>query len=623
MIPLSLEIENFFSHTQSRIDLQNRGLVLITGSVRGNTGISSNGAGKTSLLVEPLVYALFGRTLRGVRGDAVVNRYRKKNCVVIFTCQTEAGAQIEIGRPHKHQQHSKPWVTVDGQTAYGNDQVDQVVHSILGLSFETFTTSVIFGHGNVKFFTQLGDTERKDILDDLLGLHDLDALDQVIFDESLLVEEAHAEVERAITSTQAQLAQVGRHLASAKETAETFVTTQQGKHDDLYRTITDAQQRQVHTVELLRVLTNQKLDYAQRLLPIAPQVQDASTQVAQRGEEEQRMDALLSAALLAQRHCEQRLQHWMVLPDVCPTCRQSVTGQLRAVQCAEATTALAEAKNATDAVDAEALLAKQAAETARAALLDAMATQGQLEAEYTATTTKLESTYDQFNALQQTLESHLIPALEALQTAKNTHQEAVLRFQVEKDALQAQLADHSASAGLTARNLEMLKYWKHAVGNGGLKNAILLQAIPFLNERAEYYGQLLTDGAVRVDFSTTQQLKSGDVRNRFDVRVEVRQGGASYTEISDGQRRRADIIATLALGDLARSRSKNAVDLLILDEIGDGLDAAGVERLMGLLNALARTRGSVFVISHAPEFQTFFPTIIEVVNENGCSSIAA
>ena len=72
MIVNDLDINNFLTMKQAHVNLNNRGLVLISGVNEDDKSTDSNGAGK-STLVDALCWCLFGVTARGVTADEVVN----------------------------------------------------------------------------------------------------------------------------------------------------------------------------------------------------------------------------------------------------------------------------------------------------------------------------------------------------------------------------------------------------------------------------------------------------------------------------------------------------------------------------------------------------------------------
>ncbi|MDN9032308.1 exonuclease, partial [Enterobacter hormaechei] len=72
----------------------------------------------------------------------------------------------------------------------------------------------------------------------------------------------------------------------------------------------------------------------------------------------------------------------------------------------------------------------------------------------------------------------------------------------------------------------------------------------------------------------------------------------SFQTLSGGEKRKVRIACSLALQDLVASRVSKHIELFIGDEIDAALDTAALERLMGTLEAKARARGTVMIISH-------------------------
>src|SRR5947207_1056917 len=167
-----LHLENFLSHQDSRLPLADQGLVLITADVVGSTASSSNGGGK-STLVDALIYALYGKTLRGLRGSDVVHWQFQRDCLVTLSGRTDQGQAFTIRRPQKHRTIAKVEVDLDGETYVGEEMAKAIIHDVIlgGLSFEATNSALVFGRAG--FFTQLEDADRKRVLEDLLGLGDL------------------------------------------------------------------------------------------------------------------------------------------------------------------------------------------------------------------------------------------------------------------------------------------------------------------------------------------------------------------------------------------------------------------------------------------------------------------
>ncbi|MEZ6841391.1 AAA family ATPase [Acinetobacter baumannii] len=76
---LTLKINNFLTIGEARLDLANRGLLLVQGENKDNSSADSNGSGKSSI-VDALCWCLYGTTARDVTGDLVINKTAKRMC---------------------------------------------------------------------------------------------------------------------------------------------------------------------------------------------------------------------------------------------------------------------------------------------------------------------------------------------------------------------------------------------------------------------------------------------------------------------------------------------------------------------------------------------------------------
>ena len=75
-----IDIEGFMSIEKGSLDLNNQGYVLINGINNNPTDASkSNGSGKSSI-IEAIVYALTGETIRGTKD--IVNRVSSNGCKI-------------------------------------------------------------------------------------------------------------------------------------------------------------------------------------------------------------------------------------------------------------------------------------------------------------------------------------------------------------------------------------------------------------------------------------------------------------------------------------------------------------------------------------------------------------
>jgi DNA repair exonuclease SbcCD ATPase subunit len=177
--------------------------------------------------------------------------------------------------------------------------------------------------------------------------------------------------------------------------------------------------------------------------------------------------------------------------------------------------------------------------------------------------------------------------------------------------------DREAAASEAA----MADFWVRGFGPQGLPSFILDSVMPYLTERANHYLETLADGDILMEFTTQRELKSdkGALRDEIAINWTI-EGIAGYPP-SGGQQRKMEVATDLALMDLAEAREGSGLSLFMADEILDGLDAEGTERVMSLLQDLRARRSTVFVISHASSMHELFERQFTVVKEDGVSRL--
>lgn len=164
------------------------------------------------------------------------------------------------------------------------------------------------------------------------------------------------------------------------------------------------------------------------------------------------------------------------------------------------------------------------------------------------------------------------------------------------------------------------EYWETGFGNSRLKSYIMESIIDSLNERANHYARLLTNGDFRIEVSLLTTLKTGEQRERFSINVHC-PSGVGYFQASGGEKRRIDMCILLALQDLVNARARNPIRILVLDECAENLDSVGVERMLDLLKSLAKERETLLYITHDDSLKILFPHNLTVVKEGGISTI--
>ncbi|CHM11360.1 chromosome segregation protein [Salmonella enterica subsp. enterica serovar Typhi] len=166
----------------------------------------------------------------------------------------------------------------------------------------------------------------------------------------------------------------------------------------------------------------------------------------------------------------------------------------------------------------------------------------------------------------------------------------------------------------------LLEKARQVYSPAGVRSHILTSVTPFLNIRTAEYLNTLSDGNIVAEWSTMETTKKGEYRDKFNISVTKTGSSKSFQTLSGGEKRKVRIACSLVLQDLVASRASKNIELFIGDEIDDALDTAGLERLMGILEAKARERGTVMIISHK-EMKSWFRETITVEVKEGRSYV--
>ncbi len=166
-----VEINNFYSIKKSSFNFNKvNGIVLIEGRNKDTGG--SNGAGK-SVLIESVVWGLFGKTIRKSTEEALVNKYTKKECSVKITINDNV--VIERGKRPTYLK-----VTIDGKEVTKDNALNtqRFIEEYLNTNYKVFLASTVFGQqNNIEFISCTPDDKRSIIknflnLDEIFNLRD-------------------------------------------------------------------------------------------------------------------------------------------------------------------------------------------------------------------------------------------------------------------------------------------------------------------------------------------------------------------------------------------------------------------------------------------------------------------
>ena len=150
-----ISFKNFYSYHDAELDLTKYGSGLVGIEGINKDGGGSNGAGK-SVILEALVFGLFGRTIRKSNESAMVNLANKRGMVVELQVEDlliRRGRKPSVFELYRG---SEPLTQAHAATT------QEVLEEALGIDYKTFMSAAVFGqHSTVDFLDATPDDKRK------------------------------------------------------------------------------------------------------------------------------------------------------------------------------------------------------------------------------------------------------------------------------------------------------------------------------------------------------------------------------------------------------------------------------------------------------------------------------
>ena len=682
MILEKISIQNFLSIRDITLQLDGQGLTLINGVNLDNPAINNNGAGKSSIL-EAIVYALYGRTLRGTKGDAVVNRNTGKNTCVALTIKDDDGTVYTIMRHRKHNKfRNKSVLYINGinRSPALETDFDETIKNIVQADFVTFTSSLLYSGLSFKF-AMATDAEIKRTFDTLLQL---DVLTKALEITNIRIKETQLGIDerkRVIEQAESKINEITDKLTLQIAARDEYDSQYQIKLDHTSQSISALQQKasalSKELSELQRILTDRSKELANQDKQIAKL--NATIKAINKVKDEiQNVKHAISDEQFAIKGCTQVIssnrsaiaslegtiaskeraisEYRNKISDLvaqigqpCPTCGAALTEESLLPAQQEYNNKINEL---TKAIEAIKLQIDEFYEKNAQANLDIEKHNESIKdlreemTEYYETLDKFKYVEDNLSQAESdrrylqervydtkasisvksgeisqndTLIKQMQVYQKELQESSNPYTKIVSDLEDEKATIQSNVSATKAELLPLQSKLDMLKFWTTAFSNQGIKSFILDDITPFLNRRANYYLSKLSSGQLEIIFSTQTTLKGGGQREKFSLKVNNKNGGSEYGANSGGERKRIDLSINLALQDLIASRGNKKINIAIFDEVFDALDDSGVDGVMSLLKELSKSKSTILVVSHNDYFKSFFTNCITVIKKDGYS----
>lgn len=590
---IKLVIQNFLSIQNATLYLADKGLVSIEGVSEDKTGSDSNGCGKSSI-INAILWCNYGSYGKEGSADDVVNSAAKKDCSV--QCYWREGHRnYVISRYRKHKQHGNSIrIELDGKdiTKAGAKAVQQQINEILGADETVFRASCFAQQENPLDIPAMTDTKLKALLEDCLPLENLNNLHKKASDNVIAQEAAIAKIKHELNLKIWQIEHNKKELKSAL--------------DFRFNHVKDVEEK------------NTKIDEQIRLKALARGIalgmankRDLDSEVAA---VQFRIDTVgysdYGMASYKHNQAEDRVSRIKKAIDnpvkTCSKCGQDVDDWKIVASKLEIDLKEAEAERdeLRDKVKIASLnhVQKKTLERELAELMKEIR-----ECERNA------EAADRLEAEISLLEGQKRPL------GANPYTATVERLRGDLKAAITAKENYEKELKEKEATLEVLKAVQLTYSSKGLRYHILEKIAPRLTADTNRYLGILTDNSIQAIWSTVTRNANGDYKEKFSIEARM-EGRSNFGLLSGGEKRKVRLACFFALQDLIASQATKNIELWAADEIDVALDAAGMERLMGVLSEKVKTKPTILVISHN-ELREWIPNHVTVTRKDGVSTI--
>lgn len=591
-----LFLTNFMSYESAVFEnIDHSGLTLIEGMNRDEGG--SNGSGKSSLW-DGISWVLFGSTVRGLKGDEVVNRHVKKDCEVqLYLTSNDKNYIIKRYRNHaKFLDRLILYFADEGWEITGSKEMgtlprtQEYIINTFGIDFELFRCTVLFAQGETFNFVNAGNKAQKEILSKVM---------KIDYDAHLEKAKAkHKELSQEYNSIMRDLQVLRSHIVD--DPKQMYAREiEQWESDRLQR----MNQAKSDVAKKLKEIAELPDTNSTRLEEIEGKLKAESNKLSQ--SRQKVMQAIFKAENDLKTHKKEKA---LADSGVCPTCQQDIEDCHKRSSDADAEIEkiglkIEEFKSKIVQLDEKIEDNKQKSSKVVSAI-HATSANKKIKAH-------LESEIDRIKKNIERISAEVNPFLAKLEEAIEKQErikEKIDAFDVKTKAIE--------------NDLPYYDFWVSAFGDAGIKSFVFDLICSTLTSKSNDYLNILTNGTISVSFDTQKKLKTGELREKFDCSV-MRDGDViKYEAYSGGEKRRISLAVDMALSDLMSDYHGSRFNVVVFDEQTNYLDLQGRQGFMELLKKLATTK-RVFVVDHDSEFKAQFDDVWTIEKRNGNSRLLA
>ena len=540
----NIRYKNFLSFGEqfTEIQLDRSPTTLVTGP---------NGSGKSTFL-DALTFALYNKPFREINKPQLVNSVNGKGLMVEveFTIGKKEYLVRRGIKPNKFEVHEDGKLLDQDGTA--RDYQNHLERNILKMNYTAFTQIVILGKATYVPFMRLSGPDRRQVIEDLLGLRIFTTMNKVLKGMVSSLKEDMRDADSELAGVQDKIGVREEYIAKLQHARD----EQASKVDENIAELDEEVAEHTSSVEKLEAELSEIGVPDTDIKPLRTKRDKMTTMAAQLAEKVRGFT---------------REVNFFSDNETCPTCKQEITEEFR--------------KKETN-VRKQKIEKLQEGQATLSSELEGLDKHIDVVEDWLSKIASIESRIES----HQSSISGLQRQITRLQKQRNTVDEGDVAE--EKKKLTKLKRELKAAEKKHAALKDTGAYYSAIAGmlkDSGIKTLIIEKYLPIFNQ---YINQYLNQMGFFIQFTLDNEFNE-TILSRY-------RDNFSYASFSEGQKLRIDLAILLTWREIAKLKNSLNTNLLIMDEVFDSsLDQSGVDSFVNMIPSMENT--NIFVVSHTPD----------------------